>query len=82
MCQKDTNLCKCPKTAAEAKEWANKYQEEPKPVKKDVIRNMDNFKLITSNLNVMARSQPLHKYALVLGLRSLKKCRRSYWGWN
>ena len=72
VCQKDTNLCKCPKTAAEAKEWANKYQEEPKPVKKDVIRNMDNFKLITSNLNVMARSQPLHKYALVLGLRSLK----------
>ena len=72
VCQKDTNLCKCPKTAAEAKEWANKRQEEPKPVKKDVIRNMDNFKTITNNLNVMARSQPLHKYALVLGLRSLK----------
>ena len=33
---------------------------------------MDNFKIITSRLNVMARSQPLHKYALVLGLRSLK----------
>ena len=72
VCQKDTNLCKCPKTAAEAKEWANKRQEEPKPVKKDVIRNMDNFKIITNNLNVMARSQPIHKYALVLGLRSLK----------
>ena len=72
VCQKDTNLCKCPKTAAEAKEWAAKRNEEPKPVKKDVIRNMDNFKTITNNLNVMARSQPLHKYALVLGLRSLK----------
>ena len=33
---------------------------------------MDNFKTITNNLNVMARSQPLHKYALVLGLRTLK----------
>ena len=72
ICQKDTNLCKCPKTAAEAKELANRNGEEPKPVKKDVIRNMDNFKTITNNLNVMARSQPLHKYALVLGLRSLK----------
>ena len=72
VCQKDTNLCKCPKTAAEAKELANRNKEEPKPVKKDVIRNMDNFKTITYNLNVMARSQPLHKYALVLGLRSLK----------
>jgi Ca2+ transporting ATPase len=72
VCQKDTNLCKCPKTAAEAKELANRNGEEPKPVKKDVIRNMDNFKAITNNLNVMARSQPLHKYALVLGLRTLK----------
>ena len=52
VCQKDTNLCKCPKTAAEAKEWAAKRNEEPKPVKKDVIRNMDNFKIITNNLNV------------------------------
>ena len=72
VCQKDTNLCKCPKTAAEAKEFAQRNNEEPRPIKKDVIRNMDNFKAITKNLNVMARSQPLHKYALVLGLRSLK----------
>ena len=72
VCQKDTNLCKCPKTAAEAKEFAARNGEEPKPVKKDIIRNMDNFKAITNNLNVMARSQPLHKYALVLGLRSVK----------
>ena len=72
VCQKDTNLCKCPKTAAEAKEFAQRNNEEPRPIKKDVIRNMDNFNAITKNLNVMARSQPLHKYALVLGLRSLK----------
>ena len=72
VCQKDTNLCKCPKTTAEAKEFAQRNNEEPRPVKKDIIRNMDNFKAITKNLNVMARSQPLHKYALVLGLKSLK----------
>ena len=33
---------------------------------------MDNFQKITEKLRVMARSQPLHKYALVLGLKSLK----------
>ena len=33
---------------------------------------MDNFKKITENLRVMARSQPIHKYALVLGLKALK----------
>ena len=36
---------------------------------------MDNFKKVTKNLRVMARSQPLHKYALVLGLKSLKNVR-------
>ena len=73
ICQKDTNLCKCPKTEAEAKEMQKKYGEEKlRPIKKDVIKNMKNFKFITQRLNVMARSQPLHKYALVLGLRELK----------
>ena len=72
-CKKDTNLCRCPKTEAEAKEYQKKYKEaELRPVKKDVIKNMKNFKLITEKLNVMARSQPLHKYALVLGLKALK----------
>ena len=32
---------------------------------------MDNFKKIATNMLVMARSQPIHKYALVLGLKSL-----------
>ena len=73
ICKKDTNLCKCPKTEAEAKDMQKKYGEEKlRPIKKDVIKNMKNFKLITERLNVMARSQPLHKYALVLGLRELK----------
>ena len=32
---------------------------------------MDNFTKISTNLLVMARSQPIHKYALVLGLKEL-----------
>jgi Ca2+ transporting ATPase len=72
VCQKDTNLCKCPKTESEAEQIAKKNQEPKKKVKKDVIKNMENFQKITEKLRVMARSQPLHKYALVLGLKSLK----------
>ena len=72
-CQKDTNACQCPKTEAEAKEIQKKKKEEKlRPIKNDVIKNMDNFKIVTQRLNVMARSQPLHKYALVLGLRALR----------
>ena len=72
VCNLDTNLCKCPKTESEAKQRAEKEGTEIKKVKKDIIKNMDNFKKITERLKVMARSQPLHKYALVLGLKSLK----------
>ena len=72
VCQEDTNLCKCPKTESEAKQLAEKKGEPQKKVKKDIIKNMESFKKITKNLKVMARSQPLHKYALVLGLKALK----------
>ena len=72
VCQEETNLCKCPKTESEAKQIAEKTGEEIKRVKRDVIKDMDNFQIITKRLKVMARSQPLHKYALVLGLKSLK----------
>ena len=34
---------------------------------------MGNFIKLTRNLRVLARSQPIHKYALVLGLKSLEK---------
>ena len=72
-CKKETNLCKCPKTEAEAREIQKKNKEEEmRPIKKDVIKNMKNFQIVTKKLNVMARSQPIHKYALVLGLRALK----------
>ena len=72
VCNEDTNLCKCPKTESEAKQIAEKTGEEKKKVKKDIIKNIENFKKVTERLKVMARSQPLHKYALVLGLKSLK----------
>jgi len=71
-CKNDTNKCNCPKTESEANQNAKNTGTEPKPVKKDVIGNIENFKIITENLKVMARSQPIHKYALVLGLKSLK----------
>ena len=72
VCQKETNLCNCPKTESEAIQIAEKTNTEPKPVKKDVIKNVENFKKVTERLKVMARSQPMHKYALVLGLKALK----------
>ena len=72
VCKLDTNLCKCPKTEGEAEQTAKRDKTEKKKVKKDVIKNMANFQKITKNLRVMARSQPLHKYALVLGLKTLK----------
>ena len=72
VCQLETNLCKCPKTDSEAEQIAKKTGEKKKKVKKDVIKDMNNFQRVTAKLRVMARSQPLHKYALVLGLKSLK----------
>jgi len=72
VCQLETNLCKCPKTDSEAEQNAKKTGKPKQPVKKDIIKDMNNFQKITEKLRVMARSQPLHKYALVLGLKSLK----------
>ena len=69
-CGKDTQECTCAKSEAEAKEL-EKTKKIKLPIKKDSIRNMDNFKKIATNMLVMARSQPIHKYALVLGLKSL-----------
>ena len=70
-CSEDTNVCKCPKTQAEAEQIAKRNGEDPKPIKSDAIKYMDKFVELTKNLRVMARSQPIHKYTLVLGLRDL-----------
>ena len=70
VCGKDTISCACPKSEAEAEEIYKKTKVKPQ-VKRDAIRNMDNFRVIATNLLVMARSQPIHKYALVLGLKEM-----------
>ena len=70
-CNEDSINCKCPKTKAEAEELYKKNGLKINKIKKDSIKNIENFKKITKNLLVLARSQPLHKYALVLGLKSL-----------
>ena len=70
-CNEDSSSCKCPKTRAEAEELSKKNGSRIKRIKKDSIKNIENFKNITKNLLVLARSQPLHKYALVLGLKFL-----------
>ena len=70
VCGKDTLSCACPKSEAEADEIYKRTKVKPQ-VKRDAIRNMDNFRKIATNLLVMARSQPIHKYALVLGLKEM-----------
>ena len=70
-CKQDTNLCKCPKTENEAKINAEKTKSNIQKIKNDKIRDMKRFEKITTRLKVLARSQPIHKYALVLGLKAL-----------
>ena len=70
-CNKSTNNCKCPKTYAESELLSSHLDIPLQPLKNDKIKNLENFKKITSNLRIMARSKPIHKYALVLGLKEL-----------
>ena len=70
-CNKSNNNCKCPKTYSEAKILANNLNIPFQPLRNDKIKNLDIFKKIISNLRIMARSKPIHKYALVLGLKEL-----------
>ena len=72
-CGSDTNMCKCPKTEAEAEQIAKANHTEKKPIKNDTIKDKVKFQNLTKNLRVMARSQPIHKYALVLGLKEMDK---------
>jgi len=72
-CGAETNLCKCPKTEAEAEQIAKNTNTPKKPIKNDTIKDKIRFQDLTKNLRVMARSQPIHKYALVLGLKEMDK---------
>ena len=70
-CKMETNTCKCPKTQAEAEQIAKMTNSKVPEVKSDTIKDKDRFIDLTRNLHVMARSQPIHKYALVLGLKEM-----------
>jgi Ca2+ transporting ATPase len=67
-CNKNSSDCKCPRTQAQASKIKDPNK---KNLKKDRIRNMEEFRKIASNIRVIARCRPLDKYALVLGLRCL-----------
>ena len=72
-CGKDSNVCKCPKTEAEAEKLIKETGNEEIKIKNDTIKDQKKFIELITNLKIMARSQPLHKYALVLGLKELGK---------
>jgi Ca2+ transporting ATPase len=67
-CEQDESKCKCPKTKSQAKQQG----KDEKSVRKDKIKDMDEFKKIAKEIRVIARCRPIDKYALVLGLRKLK----------
>ena len=72
-CNLETNMCMCPKTQAEAEKIEKTKKIKDIKIKSDTIKNKKNFIEIIKNLKVMARSQPIHKYALVLGLKELNQ---------
>ncbi|KEP67119.1 UNVERIFIED_CONTAM: calcium-translocating P-type ATPase, PMCA-type protein [Hammondia hammondi] len=57
--------CDCPRHPAEERVTGKKMRV-------DVIANPDAFNEIADNLEVLARSQPMDKYALVVGLKELR----------
>ena len=72
-CKVESNQCKCPKTQAEAEQMEKETGKEGIQIKNDTIKDQQKFIELITNLKIMARSQPLHKYALVLGLKELGK---------
>ena len=72
-CKTESSLCKCPKTQAEAEQMEKETGKEEIQVKNDTIKDPQKFIDLIQNLKIMARSQPIHKYALVLGLKELGK---------
>lgn len=67
VCGKSIKECDDPKTKREA----NKKGIDEEKVQKIRIKDIKMFETITKDLRVLARSRPLDKFALVLGLRAL-----------
>lgn len=73
-CNKAIDFCKCPKTQNELKKLKNVPTINSNlsiNLRNLKIKNINKFKSITSNLKVLARSRPMDKFALVLGLKEL-----------
>ena len=77
-CGKDTNSCTCARSQSEAKMKKEEAKKKGLDEKEILIRNetireedMPTFKALVKNLRVMGRSQPIHKYTLITGLRKL-----------
>lgn len=68
VCGKSIKDCTDPKTKKEAEKRGIDFES----IQKHKIKNIDVFEKIVKNLRVLARSRPLDKYALVLGLRFLE----------
>lgn len=66
-CSNNIKNCFCPKTKREA--LLNNVPEDK--IQKQRIKNISEFSKIIKDLKVLARSRPLDKYALVMGLRKL-----------
>ena len=59
-----TKVCPCPRNSKEA-------SLQKKPIREDVVFNLEAFTEIAKNLAVLSRSQPDDKYTLVTGLKQL-----------
>lgn len=62
---RDKEICDCVRNEGEKKTPGN----ENKKIRKDTIKNQEEFDKIWENLCVLARSRPEDKYALVIGLK-------------
>ena len=61
VCSSEKEKCQCPKIK----------KNNDDIVARDEIKHMEKFEFIVNDLRVLARSRPIDKYALVLGLRKL-----------
>ena len=68
ICSKDIGDCNCPKTKRDAMEKNVDFDK----IQSQRIKDMKEFKVIIKDLRVLARSRPLDKYALVMGLKKLE----------
>lgn len=67
VCTLKMDLCKCPRNKAEA----DKLEVNEEKIRNLKVKNMIKFEEIADKLKVLARSRPIDKFTLVLGLKDL-----------